>query len=237
MQLPDDIDGQLDRRGYARIPGILSPNACDEIASYWEERERFRSEIVMARHGYGDGSYRYFADPLPAPIDQLRQGVYAPLACVANLWQERLGIPTRFPAELDRFLEECAAAGQMKPTPLLLRYEEGGYNRLHQDRYGEIAFPLQLVVLLTRPGLERDGDLAADEDFRGGEFLLTEGRPRMQSKGTVLSMRQGDAIVFPNQIRPVESTRGYARAAVRHGVSEVTKGVRMALGVIFHGAK
>ena len=222
----DDLLDRLDRQGFARIPELLSKEECREIEAYWGEPNLFRSEIEMRRHGYGEGSYRYFANPLPRSIERRRQEAFPELAKIANVWQERLGAADRFPTTLDEFLERCAGASQAKPTPLLLRYEEGGYNRLHQDRYGEIAFPLQIVVLLSRPG--------TDGDFSGGEFLLTEGRPRMQSKGTAITLDQGEALVFPNQIRPVESTRGFARANVRHGVSEVRGGVRMALGLIFH---
>jgi len=230
MSLPqaDDLLRQLDRQGFARLPAFLSPDECREVEAYWGEPDRFRSEVDMRRHGYGEGSYRYFANPLPESIEQRRREAFPELAKIANVWQERLGVVERHPQTLDEFLDRCAATGQSKPTPLLLRYEEGGYNRLHQDRYGEIAFPLQIVVLLSRPGV--------DGDFSGGEFLLTEGRPRMQSKGTAVTLDQGEALLFPNQLRPVESARGYARANVRHGISEVRSGVRMALGLIFHDA-
>ncbi|MEE8166341.1 MAG: 2OG-Fe(II) oxygenase [Myxococcota bacterium] len=236
MQLPGDWTQQLDHRGFARIPGLLSRDECEAIAAYWDESERFRNEIVMARHSYGEGAYRYFSNPLPDAIDRLRRSTYPELARFANVWQSRLGLSSRFPPDLDSFLEECAAAGQSKSTPLLLRYEKGGYNRLHQDRYGEVAFPLQMAILLSRHGQERDGALEPGSDFCGGELLLVEGRPRMQSKGTALALDQGEAVIFPNQIRPVESARGYARATVRHGVSEVRSGVRLALGLIFHDA-
>jgi hypothetical protein len=237
MRLSNDIAQQLDQRGFARIPGFLTPAECQPISALWAEPERFRNEVHMARHGYGDGVYRYFANPLPDPIARLRSDLYPALSSIANLWQQRLGLDDRFPEDLDTFLEECAAADQSKPTPLLLRYAEGGYNRLHQDRYGKVAFPLQVVVLLSRPNRPIDASQTSRGDFSGGEFLLTEGRPRMQSRGTALSLEQGEAVVFPNQIRPVESARGHARASVRHGVSEITSGVRLALGVIFHDAE
>jgi hypothetical protein len=236
MQLPSDWMQQLDNRGFTRIPDFLSHGECEAIAAYWDQAERFRNEIVMARHGYGEGAYRYFSNPLPDAIDRLRHSAYPELARLANIWQERLGLSSRFPPDLDHYLEECAAAGQSKPTPLLLRYEKGGFNRLHQDRYGEVAFPLQMVILLSRRGQERNDALEPGSDFSGGELLLVEGRSRMQSKATALALDQGEAVIFPNQIRPVEGARGYARATVRHGVSEVRSGIRLALGLIFHNA-
>jgi hypothetical protein len=228
MTLGTDWIERIDEHGFARIPGFLTPTECHAIEALWNEPELFRSEVEMAHHGYGDGTYRYFANPLPEPIQHMRESLYPELATLANTWQERLGLTERFPAQLGEFLETCATHSQSKPTPLLLRYAKGGYNRLHQDRYGEISFPLQITVLLSSAG--------TDDGFSGGEFLLTEGRFRMQSKASVVSLEQGDAVVFPSQIRPVKSTRGFARAAVRHGISEVRDGVRMALGVIFHDA-
>lgn len=183
----------------------------------------------MRRHGYGEGSYRYFANPLPESIERLRRMAFPELATIANVWQERLRAVDRFPQTLGEVLERRAVAGQSKPTLLLLRYEAGEHNRLHQDLYGEIAFLLQIVVLLSSPG--------ADEDFSGGEFLLTEGRPQMQSKGRAVALDQGEVLVIPNQIRPVESPHGFARASVRHGVSEVRSGVRMALGMHLYAAQ
>lgn len=216
----------LDAHGYARIPRLLSSAGCRSVATLWSQ-ERFRSKIDMARHRFGEGEYRYFANPLPPPVRALRTGLYPPLARIANAWAEMLGQEQRHPATLKGFVERCHSAGQTRPTPLLLRYEAGGYNRLHQDLYGAVAFPLQVAVLLSRP----------EHEFRGGEFLLVEGRPRMQSRGEALVLERGEAVVFPNRERPVRGARGYSRAQVRHGVSTLHTGVRLTLGIIFHDAK
>jgi len=217
----------LDANGYALLPRLLDERTCASLVGLWDEEARFRTQVDMARHRFGEGSYRYFAAPLPPAVGELRRSLYPPLARVANRWRERLGSAPGFPATLEAWLTRCAEQGQTRPTPLLLRYEAGGYNRLHQDRYGALAFPLQVTVLLSRPGAE----------FSGGEFLLLERRPRMQSRGSVVPLGLGDAVVFPNAERPVEGARGTTRAEVRHGVSEVRSGLRYALGIIFHDAE
>jgi hypothetical protein len=186
----------------------------------------FRSRVVMERHGFGRGEYRYYAYPLPADLAQLRTGLYPPLARIANRWQAALGLDERYPLEHAQYLARCHAAGQARPTPLLLQYGPGDYNCLHQDLYGEHVFPLQVAVLLSRP----------DEDFSGGEFVLTEQRPRMQSRAEVVPLRQGDAVVFPVHTRPVNGTRGVYRVNMRHGVSRLRSGHRHTLGIIFHDA-
>lgn len=221
------VAAQLDSRGCAVLPRLLPPALCRELAGFYGEEQRFRSRILMSRHGFGRGEYRYFAYPLPAPIGELRAALYPPLAAVANEWGQRLGQEQRFPATLEAFLERCHAAGQTQPTPLLLQYGVDDYNCLHQDLYGEWVFPLQATVLLSRPG----------EDFTGGEFVLTEQRPRMQSRVEVVPLEQGDAVLFPVRHRPVGGTRGDYRVNVRHGVSRLRSGRRHALGVIFHDAR
>ena len=216
----------LDRDGYATIRGLLDPETCAALAALYGEDDRFRSTVVMGRHGYGRGEYRYFARPLPAVVQSLREGLYPPLAAIANAWSERLESARRWPASHAELAAECAAAGQTRPTPLLLRYGPGDYNRLHQDIYGELVFPLQLVTLLDAPG----------RDFTGGELVLSEGRARMQSRPIVVPLAQGDAVVIPVRERPVAGPRGWARASIRHGVSEVRSGRRRTLGIIFHDA-
>ncbi len=220
------IEDDLNRHGCAVVPGLLDPGACLALAAQYEQPQRFRSRVVMARHGYGRGEYQYFAYPLPEPVAALRSALYAPLAAIANRWQAALGLEARFPLEHDAFLARCHAAGQVRPTPLLLRYGEGDYNCLHQDLYGEHVFPLQLAVLLSRPQL----------DFTGGEFVLTEQRPRMQSRVEVVPLLQGDAVIFAVAQRPVHGVRGSYRVSMRHGVSRLRSGVRHTLGVIFHDA-
>ena len=220
------IEDDLNRHGCAVVPGLLDPGACLALAAQYEQPQRFRSRVVMARHGYGRGEYQYFAYPLPEPVAALRSALYAPLAAIANRWQSALGLEARFPLEHDAFLARCHAAGQVRPTPLLLRYGEGDYNCLHQDLYGEHVFPLQLAVLLSRPQL----------DFTGGEFVLTEQRPRMQSRVEVVPLLQGDAVIFAVAQRPVHGVRGSYRVSMRHGVSRLRSGVRHTLGVIFHDA-
>ena len=221
MSLDDDLDAQ----GWALLPGLLNPAECADMAGRFDGAG-FRSHIVMARHGYGQGEYRYFAYPLPPLVERLRGELYARLAPAANRWHAQLGLEPRFPASHAEFLARCHAAGQAWPTPLLLRYGPGDYNRLHQDLYGAQVFPLQVAVLLSAPG----------RDFTGGEFVLTESRARMQSRATVVPLGQGDAVVFAVNFRPAASARGFARAALRHGVSTVRTGQRLTLGIIFHDA-
>jgi hypothetical protein len=222
----DRIGAELDESGCALAPGLLTAQECVSYAASYASARQFRSRVVMERHGFGRGEYQYFAYPLPAPLASLRSALYRPLAAVANRWHEQLGIDTRFPARHDQFIERCHAAGQLRPTPLMLQYREGDYNCLHQDLYGEHVFPLQVAVLLSRPGA----------DFTGGEFVLTEQRPRMQSRVEVVPLRQGDAVIFPVNLRPVNGTRGPYRVNMRHGVSRLRSGLRHTLGIIFHDA-
>ncbi|MGC8477161.1 MAG: 2OG-Fe(II) oxygenase [Acetobacteraceae bacterium] len=222
---PPDLSG-LETDGLAVLPGLLDPAACARIAALWEEPAQFRKQVVMGAHGYGQGAYRYFADPLPAPVAALRETLYPPLAAAANRWAAALGRDARFPPDHAAYRARCHAAGQRRPTPLLLRYGPGDYNRLHQDLYGEEWFPFQLVLLLSAPG----------RDFTGGELVLTEQRARMQSRVEVVPLGQGDAAVFAVRDRPIAGARGVARAVMRHGVSRVRTGERMTVGVIFHDA-
>ncbi len=215
----------LDAAGCAAIGPLLAPDACDALAAGYDG-DAFRSTVVMARHGFGRGEYKYFAYPLPPAIAALRTELYARLAPVANRWHEAMGLPARFPGDHAAFLARCHAAGQTRPTPLLLRYGPGDYNCLHQDLYGEHVFPLQVAVLLSEPG----------RDFTGGEFVLTEQRPRMQSRAEVVPLRQGSAVAFAVHHRPVAGTRGTYRVTMRHGVSRVRTGRRHTLGIIFHDA-
>jgi hypothetical protein len=217
---------ELSSQGAAILEKLLTPEECRAVAALYPEDERFRKHIVMARHGFGKGEYKYFPYPLPEPIGSLRAALYPRLAPVANEWHERMGIATRYPARHDEFLKLCHAAGQTRPTPLLLQYGPGDYNCLHQDLYGELAFPLQVAILLSEPGA----------DFSGGEFVLTEQRPRMQSRAEVVPLRQGDAVAFAVHHRPVEGARGAYRVNLRHGVSRVRSGRRHTLGIIFHDA-
>jgi hypothetical protein len=221
------IEADLSARGYAETAPVLTPSECARIADSFDEVSRFRSTIDMAKHRFGIGVYRYFAYPLPEIISELREHAYAPLSRIANAWHERLGIPQRFPSTLADFLEQCAAAGQTRPTPLVLRYEAGGYNCLHQDLYGDLAFPMQMLCFLDRPGV----------DYEGGEFVMVEQRPRAQSAAEVIAGRQGALVFFTTRTRPVAGSRGYYRVNVRHGVSRVRAGVRRTLGVIFHDAR
>jgi len=218
---------ELDSFGCAVIGGLLDREACARMAALWDERGRFRSEVVMARHGYGSGAYRYFDYPLPNLVAELRGALYPPLAAIANRWAETSGVEPRFPADHEAFLERCRAAGQIRATPLLLRYEPGDWNALHQDLYGENVFPLQVAVLLSEP----------EEDFTGGEFVLAEQRPRMQSRAEVVPLRRGDAVLFPVRERPAQGSRGWHRRAMRHGVGRVRTGLRLTLGIIFHDAR
>jgi hypothetical protein len=221
------IGGELDTQGCAVIENLLTPQQCTDLAALYPDDRRFRSRIVMGRHGFGRGEYKYFAYPLPGIIAELRPVLYAPLSLVANRWNEAMGIDVRYPGEHEAFLKRCHAAGQTRPTPLLLEYGAGDYNCLHQDLYGEHVFPLQVAILLAEP----------DRDFKGGEFVLTEQRPRMQSRAEVVPLRQGDAVVFAVHHRPVQGTRGFYRVTMRHGVSRIRAGKRFTAGVIFHDAK
>ena len=220
------IGDSLDARGFAVIERLIAPDQCAAIAAMYPDEARFRSHIHMARHGFGRGEYKYFAHPLPDLVAGLRSKLYPPLAGIANRWHDALGIDVRFPAEHSAFLDRCHAAGQTRPTPLLLQYKAGDHNCLHQDLYGEHVFPLQVAVLLAEPG----------RDFTGGELVLTEQRPRMQSRASVVPLRQGDAVVFAVHHRPVRGTRGTYRVNLRHGVSEILSGHRHTLGIIFHDA-
>jgi hypothetical protein len=220
------LERELDAQGCALMPAVLAPSECAALAGLYDEDPRFRSRVVMERHGYGRGEYRYFAAPLPAPVEALRAAFYPLLAPIANRWHAALGLAPRFPERHAEFLARCHAAGQTRPTPLLLRYGEGDYNCLHQDLYGEHVFPLQVALLLSRPGA----------DFEGGEFVMTEQRPRRQSRAEVVPLRQGDAVVFAVQQRPVAGTRGATRVQMRHGVSRLRRGRRYTLGLIFHDA-
>ncbi|WP_205854218.1 2OG-Fe(II) oxygenase [Phenylobacterium kunshanense] len=230
MTLPDidwtALAQDLDTHGCAIIPRLLPAADCEALAALYDAPAGFRSTVVMARHGFGRGEYRYFAYPLPEPVASLRAALYPPLARIANAWNAALGEPVRYPAEHADYLARCHAAGQIRPTPLVLRYVAGDYNCLHQDLYGEHVFPLQVAVLLSEPG----------RDFEGGEFVLTEQRPRMQSRVEVVPLGQGDAVVFPVSQRPVRGSRGLYRVNMRHGVSRLRSGRRHTLGVIFHDA-
>jgi uncharacterized protein len=223
----DRIETDLWARGYAETESLLTPDECSGLVALYADEHRFRSRIDMARHRFGEGDYKYFAEPLPALVQSLRTHAYPRLAVIANRWNEALGVGDRYPPTLDAFLAHCKSRGQSRPTPLLLHYEEGGYNCLHQDLYGEVAFPLQLLGFLSRPGA----------DYDGGEFLLVEQRPRAQSAAEVVSGAQGKLVVFTTRIRPVRGGRGYYRVNIRHGVSRVRRGTRYTLGVIFHDAK
>lgn len=221
------IEAELDAFGCAVLKGVLSSGDCRQLAATYAEDDQFRKRIVMARHGFGRGEYKYFAYPLPELVKDLRHSLYAPLAAIANRWNEQMGIDVRYPGQHEAFVERCRAAGQDRPTPLLLEYSEGDYNCLHQDIYGAHVFPLQVAFLLSRPG----------EDFTGGEFVLTEQRPRMQSRVEIVPLQQGDAVIFPVSHRPVRGTRGYYRVNMRHGVSRLRSGKRHTLGIIFHDSK
>lgn len=216
----------LDLQGWAILPNLLTTTACTAVARLYADNEGFRSRVVMARHGFGRGEYRYFAYPLPTVVERLRTDIYSYLVPIANRWQEALKIDVRFPADHAAFIARCHLAGQTRPTPLLLQYGKDDYNCLHQDLYGEHVFPLQVAILLSAPGT----------DFEGGEFVLTEQRPRMQSRATVVPLQAGDAVVFAVNQRPVSGSRGNYRVTLRHGVSKVRAGHRHTLGIIFHDA-
>ena len=220
------LEQSLWERGYAKTPPLLGPGECEELSGLYPDEARFRSRVDMARYRFGMGEYKYFAHPLPALVLGLRAAFYPRLAPIANRWEEAFGTRTRYPDSLEGLLALCARQGQGKPTPLLLRYEAGGYNCLHQDLYGAVAFPLQLTCFLSRPG----------EDYDGGEFLLLEQRPRAQSRGEAIRTEQGEIVIFTTRHRPVAGARGYFRATMRHGVSRIHRGLRFTLGIIFHDA-
>jgi hypothetical protein len=222
----DAITAGLGEFGCAVIQSVLPPDECEALSALYGSEELFRSRIVMARHGFGKGEYKYFAYPLPPVIAELRSGLYPHLAAIANRWNELLDDAAPYPATHAEYLERCHAAGQTRPTPLLLQYGPGDYNCLHQDLYGELVFPLQVAFLLSEPGA----------DFTGGEFVLTEQRPRMQSRAEVVPLSQGDGVIFPVHHRPVKGTRGVYRVNMRHGVSRLRSGHRHTLGIIFHDA-
>jgi uncharacterized protein len=220
------IARELDDSGAAMLPGLLSVDECQALVALYPDNARFRSRVLMARHGFGRGEYKYFSYPLPDVIQDLRTQLYHCLAPIANRWNEAMDIAMRYPDAHEEYLERCHAAGQRRPTPLLLQYGAGDYNCLHQDLYGEHVFPLQVAILLSQPG----------EDFSGGEFVLTEQRPRMQSRPEVVPLRQGDAVVFAVHHRPVRGSRGVYRVNMRHGVSRIRSGHRHTVGIIFHDA-
>jgi hypothetical protein len=220
------VAADLDAHGCAATGPLLTPHECETLARSYPLDKLFRSRIVMARHGFGRGEYKYFAYPLPERVAELRAALYPPLAAIASRWNAAMAIDTAYPADHAAYLKRCRVAGQTKPTPLLLQYGPGDYNCLHQDIYGESIFPLQVAFLLSRPG----------EDFIGGEFVLTEQRPRMQSRAEVVSLRQGEGVIFPVHHRPVQGTRRTYRVNMRHGVSRLRAGHRHTLGIIFHDA-
>jgi hypothetical protein len=221
------LQQSLDEYGYAKLPSLLTKADCKEIIDTYEVQEHFRSTIDMARYRFGIGEYKYYGTPLPPLLLQLREGLYPGLATTANRWLEQLGQTANYPTELTGFLDQCHTQGQTRSTPLILKYEAGGYNCLHQDLYGEVFFPIQVVFALNRK----------EEDYTGGEFLLVEQRPRAQSRGHVITLEQGEGLIFPTNNRPVLGTRGYYKTTLRHGVSTVTSGIRYSLGIIFHDAK
>ncbi|MCW1245527.1 2OG-Fe(II) oxygenase [Pseudomonas sp. SAICEU22] len=221
------LEQSLDQDGCTIIRSLLSPTQCRQLSSLYADPGLFRSRVIMARHGFGRGEYQYFAYPLPEVIQQLRQSLYPKLVPLANRWNECMGLDARYPDKHADFIQRCHAAGQQRPTPLLLQYGPQDYNCLHQDLYGEHVFPLQVAILLSEPG----------EDFTGGEFVLTEQRPRMQSRPLVIDLKQGDVVVFAVHQRPVKGVRGYYRVNLRHGVSRIHSGRRHTLGIIFHDAQ
>lgn len=225
LNIREDLASALNQDGYATMP-LLNVECCRALEALYDEDRRFRSRVVMQRHNFGRGEYKYFAYPLPESVARLRNELYPILARIANEWHHALGAATYFPPTLESYLAQCHAAGQTRPTPLLLRYRAGDYNCLHQDLYGAFVFPLQITVLLSDP----------ECDFTGGEFVLVEQRPRAQSRAAVVPLRQGEAVVFPVHHRPVAGTRGHYRVAMRHGVSQIRSGLRQTLGIIFHDA-
>jgi uncharacterized protein len=221
------VRAELDSHGAAALPGLLAGEECAALAELYPQEGIFRSRVIMSRHGFGRGEYKYFSYPLPPGVGSLRAALYPHLASIANRWNEHMGLATRYPASHAAFIRRCHAAGQTRPTPLLLSYQPDDYNCLHQDLYGEHVFPLQATILLSRP----------EQDFAGGEFVLTEQRPRMQSRAEVVPLAQGDAVIFAVHQRPVRGQRGVYRVNLRHGVSRVRRGHRFTLGIIFHDAK
>jgi uncharacterized protein len=222
----DAVASNLNSYGCAVLEGLLTPNECRCVAALYAHDKKFRSHVHMARHGFGKGEYKYFRYPLPAVLNALRPVLYSRVVTVANEWNARMDVDTRYPQQHADYLRLCHKAGQVRPTPLLLQYATGDFNCLHQDLYGELAFPLQFTILLSQPGL----------DFTGGEFVLTEQRPRMQSRVEVVPLQQGDAVVFAVNSRPVQGTKGVYRVNLRHGVSRIRSGQRHAIGIIFHDA-
>jgi uncharacterized protein len=223
----DVLRSRLDEWGYACIPSLLGAKDCAALTRCYDGKSSFRNHVIMARHGFGQGEYKYFDDPLPDVVQALREALYPPLAAIANRWNGVLGVDERYPADHAGYRAICHTNGQTKPTPLLLRYGPGDHNRLHQDLYGDEVFPLQATILLSDP----------DKDFTGGEFVVTEQRPRQQSRVEVVPLKRGDAVIFPVRHRPVQGSRGYYRATMRHGVSRLHSGARTTLGIIFHDAK
>jgi hypothetical protein len=221
-----DIHHSLDEKGFAQISSLLSEDECHASSGLYAGSSQFRSTIIMQRYRFGKGEYKYFNYPLPKNVQQMREALYVPLASLANEWMQRLSMATTFPSVHNDFLDQCHAKGQHRPTPLLLQYETGGFNTLHQDLYGEVYFPFQVVILLSEP----------DRDFEGGEFVMTEQIPRAQSRAYVINLRQGDALIFTTNFRPAKGARGHYSATMKHGISEVTSGKRCALGIIFHDA-
>jgi hypothetical protein len=220
----DVIEEQLLARGFSVLEGLCSSLECDELIACYNHEETFRKTVVMARHNFGSGEYKYFASPLPSVVQNLRLGLYSPLAKIANDWAQKLAKAERWPASYSKFSERCKAAGQVKPTPLMLRYGPGDYNRLHQDIYGEVYFPFQVIVLLSEP----------QQDFVGGDLVLVENCPRQQSRPHVPTLRKGAAVIIPTRERPIPGARGWRQAQIRHGVSEIVSGQRITLGIIFH---
>jgi hypothetical protein len=216
----------LNADGYAVIEKLIAPSQCQSIATLYDDDQQFRKRVIMEKHGFGKGEYKYFAYPLPKMIEEIRTAVYAKLAPIANAWHAAMKLDVRFPGSHAEFLERCHKAGQVKPTPLILKYHANDYNCLHQDLYGEHVFPMQLAILLSAP----------DEDFEGGEFVLTEQRPRMQSRVNVVPLKQGDAVIFAVNHRPMRGTKGFYRVVMRHGVSRIRTGKRLTTGIIFHDA-
>lgn len=221
-----NITEALNSAGIARLENLLTEADCTDLIALCTEEDRFRNRVVMQQHGYGQGEYRYFSYPLPKQVSELRQEFYRPLSVIANDWSEKLKLEMRYPESLEEYTNICHGAGQQRPTPLLLKYKTGDYNRLHQDLYGEHVFPLQMAILLNKPGV----------DFTGGEFILTEQSPRMQSRATVIGLNQGDAIIFAVNDRPRMGLKRMSRLKMRHGVSEIRSGNRHTLGIIFHDA-
>jgi len=239
LQLPNDvysriqfldwnaIHASLNHFGWARTGAILTPDQCSDLCGIYQDESRFRSKIIMQRHRFGIGEYKYFKYPVPEVVTELRQSLYLHLASLGNEWMQQLGMDVSFPSTHQQFIRHCHAHGQTRPTPLLLRYETGGYNCLHQDLYGAVYFPLQTVFLLNQP----------EADFEGGEFILVEQRPRSQSAAQVINPALGEGVIFTTRWRPVRGTRGYYRVNVRHGVSTLTRGIRHTLGIVYHDAE